>query len=133
MSTPKEILEQCNVFFVYGTLKMGLHNHHFIRGEQFLSDAVTVDNFYMVGSGIPYLLKGDGFSRFPVKGEAYRFSSEETLIDVDRLEGEGHFYHRRLIKIELLETSEQVDAWAYMVDATKYPYPHLTNDLIQEW
>lgn len=125
-----EVLEKCNLFFVYGTLKTGRHNNTYLSTSEFIGEAQTKDNYYLQGQGIPYLLVGDGRSVFPVKGEVFRVTDPDVAYSVDALEGEGRFYHRKLI--DVIVNGETTKAWAYLINSEKYPYPHLNNDA-QEW
>ncbi|MBD3793206.1 MAG: gamma-glutamylcyclotransferase [Campylobacterales bacterium] len=51
--------------FVYGTLKKGFENHHFLDGAKFLGEATTKEKYPMVNivKAYPYL------NNFNAKGE----------------------------------------------------------------
>lgn len=96
-------------FFVYGTLKRGFCNENVIpecyvtRMEQAtLSDV----DLYSVGGHFPAIVDGSG----SVEGELLWVKPEfysEILDAVDRLEGNGFFYERRLVEVN------GTYAWAY--------------------
>jgi len=108
------------ILFVYGTLKRGYTNHHYLSGSKFLGRATTKDKFALYSDGIPYLLKHPPVSR--IKGELYEVD-EETLKRVDVLEGHPHAYRREKIQV-IIENGDEVEAWAYF-------YPHTRGKLIR--
>ena len=78
--------------FVYGTLKKGGSNHHFLESSEFLRDEVLEDHSIYVPSlfSFPLLLKDKGGK---VHGEVYKVD-DNTLANLDMLEGEGFLYNR---------------------------------------
>lgn len=93
--------------FVYGTLKRGHRNHHFLEkdGVEFLGEATTREkNFIMrcfgsvssPGKYTPGVLKGGNAS---IEGEVYSVS-DAVLADLDRLENVGEKYDRELIALD---------------------------------
>jgi gamma-glutamylaminecyclotransferase len=87
MSTEKLI-------FVYGTLKRGCSNHHYLAGQKFLGEARTVPGFRLFGlSGhpgmVPHPADGDG-----VTGEVWSVTPE-ALRHLDGLEGIDEGIYRR--------------------------------------
>ena len=78
--------------FVYGTLKKGGSNHHFLQNSEFLRDEVLEDHSIYVSNGFnfPLLLKDKGGK---VHGEVYKVD-DNTLATLDMLAGEGHLYNR---------------------------------------
>lgn len=117
-------LQECNMFFVYGTLRIGFSNHPVLGGAPYQGDAVSVDPFYMVGYGVPVIFKGGDKKIF---GELYRVKNVEILKNLDRLEGHPTLYRREIIKVTD-ESGNEVDAWCYIVNnRTGYPHPYLTE------
>ena len=60
--------------FVYGTLKKGNGNHNiFLSNAKFLSDAVTVDNSYLLycNGGFPMVVDTKQHDCYHIKGEIY--------------------------------------------------------------
>jgi gamma-glutamylaminecyclotransferase len=41
--------QNMELLFVYGSLRKGFHNHALLNSAKFIGDAITVDNYYMVG------------------------------------------------------------------------------------
>ena len=78
--------------FVYGTLKKGGGNHHFLKDSDFIRHEILVDHSIYVPKGFrfPLMLKNKGGK---VYGEIYRVSSK-VLAKLDMLESEGHLYNR---------------------------------------
>ena len=78
--------------FVYGTLKKGGSNHHFLESSEFLRDDVLEDHSIYVSSvfNFPLLLEDEGGK---VHGEIYKID-DNTLANLDMLESEGHLYNR---------------------------------------
>ena len=77
--------------FVYGSLRRGLHNHHFLAGATFVGDDVTEPAFTLYSLGaFPAMVQGGTTS---VVGEVYEVDAR-TLAALDRLEGHPHFYQR---------------------------------------
>lgn len=87
--------------FVYGTLKRGQHNHHFLTNAQFLGEDVTELAIYDLGAinhtgGFPILVKNGNYK---IVGEVYKID-KDILQAIDRLEGHPNFYKREVIKLE---------------------------------
>lgn len=80
--------------FVYGSLKRGGTNHDLLEGAAFLGEAeVEGLEMHATGRGFPACVPGDGV----VEGEVYRVD-DETLLEVDRLEGVPDLYRRRRVE-----------------------------------
>lgn len=100
---------------MYGTLKRGFHNNVFLDNAQYLGEYHTLDKFELYTDAsfpIPYLTDSLNPRRLPARvfGNLYRVD-EETLRDLDRLEGNGMFYQRRLIRIQ----NHPRECWAYFI------------------
>jgi gamma-glutamylcyclotransferase (GGCT)/AIG2-like uncharacterized protein YtfP len=96
--------------FVYGTLRRGGYNHHYLRGCRYLGAAATVAAYAMyVHGGIPYLVAEE--ARYRVTGEAYRVDAA-ALRDLDALEEHPRVYCRREAEI-VLEDGRRQQAWIY--------------------
>lgn len=99
------------LMFVYGTLKRGHGNNHYMQGCEFLGEAVSAAAGYsMTGMGFPLLFKG-GCQR--VRGEVWRVTAD-ALKGIDRLEGHPDWY-RRERRTFVLESGEKVVAWVYIM------------------
>ncbi|GGP19179.1 gamma-glutamylcyclotransferase family protein [Silvimonas iriomotensis] len=100
--------------FVYGTLKQGCRNHHWMRGTPCLGAARTVASYALyLEQRIPFLFKGE--SRYPVTGELYRVDADQ-LAHLDVLERHPEWYARERIAVHAPDGS-QVQAWAYFCPA----------------
>lgn len=87
--------------FVYGTLKKGFHNHRCLEGATFIKETHLTTPFRMFDTGgfpviLPTAKNKPGY--FPT-GEVYELpegdDGERILARLDRLENEGHMYHRQ--------------------------------------
>lgn len=104
--------------FVYGTLKRGHANHHVLEGATFVGEAVTVAKCRLYHAGFPVLRKRSerpSDYNAPVQGEVYEFTDPAILQRLDRLEGEGRMYHRR-VKLVTLHNGKTHKAYAYVGD-----------------
>ncbi|MBU9713431.1 gamma-glutamylcyclotransferase family protein [Evansella tamaricis] len=101
--------------FVYGTLRKGEVNHHFLTSANLLSDeAWTTGTLYDTGLGYPALLeKGTDH----IYGEIYEVD-DEVLASLDVLEGyevdgSENLYERK--KILLNNDNEHTEAFTYYI------------------
>ncbi|MCG8391462.1 MAG: gamma-glutamylcyclotransferase [Pseudomonadales bacterium] len=83
--------------FVYGTLKRGLRNHHFLRRARFVGAACTAPAFQLFDlGGCPGAwLPGSGV----IHGEVYEVDAL-TLASLDRLEEVPRVYRRERVETE---------------------------------
>lgn len=72
--------------FVYGSLKRGFSNHHFLNGQTFLGDAVTLPTarVYNCG-GFPGAVADSSPGSYPVSGELWEVD-QAALRRIDWLE-----------------------------------------------
>lgn len=103
------VLEQ-NIVAVYGTLKRGHGNHHYIEDSKYVGKGVTKEKYPLVVSGLPYLIEQRGKGHH-VEVEVYRVD-DDTMRRLDALEGHPNWYERKQIPIRLSNGSE-VTAWIY--------------------
>lgn len=84
-----------NYVFVYGTLKKGFYNDHYLEDSPFMGNAQVKGELLNIGP-FPALLgkKNDDSTPTWVQGEVY-IVDNETLARLDRLESEGSLYHRK--------------------------------------
>lgn len=126
--------------FVYGSLKRGFHNHHYLKDATFICGGIVQNRGWMYDLGgfpaakIARRVMGGHY----IVGELYDVSAD-TLASLDRLEGNGHFYTRSMEKI--VKFSKKIDrivpAWIYLinsvqdgtllVDPTPIPYQGYTQ------
>jgi gamma-glutamylcyclotransferase (GGCT)/AIG2-like uncharacterized protein YtfP len=112
--------------FVFGTLRRGEENHHFLAGRFTRALSATLFDFRRITAahGFPSIVRGPGES---VAGEVYFLNPEtyeETLRGCDRLEdlepGQlfGAYYRRMTAQVTTVEGT--VTAWVY-ADASLDP------------
>jgi gamma-glutamylcyclotransferase (GGCT)/AIG2-like uncharacterized protein YtfP len=103
-----------HLVFVYGTLKRGYRNHWLLEGQKLVGPATTVGRFKLLMAGFPVLVKSDrrrgDFAQ--VQGELY-LVTDECLASLDRLEGEGHMYRRKKIRVRCDFSDKSMTAWTY--------------------
>ena len=102
--------------FVYGTLKRGFPNHHYMAGASYVGDALTVDAYPLVVGGTwftPYLIPERG-SGHRVKGELWEVP-DAMIPAIDELESVHlpNGYRREQIPVVLDGVSSSVEAWTY--------------------
>jgi len=96
--------------FVYGTLRQGEANHHFLAGSELVAQYRTGPDFELYDLG-PY--PGLGQGKKEICGEIYRVSSE-VLAQLDHLEDVPYEYRREKLDTPFGET------WIYLYqDASK--------------
>lgn len=88
MSSPKKLI------FVYGTLKRGCSNHHFLAEQEFVGEARTAPGFrlYELGGHPGMVAKKD--DREGVTGEIWAVD-DAALVRLDGLEGLAEGMYRR--------------------------------------
>lgn len=117
-----------SVLFVYGTLRKGQRNHHFLDTAKFLGDATVTGQLYMMWSnGLPLAVKTYyenkdrywGKTAVPVPdtsrvvGEVYEIPA--NLWDrLDRLESHPNWYIRELVDAQM-EDGSVTKVWVYFM------------------
>lgn len=102
------------IIFVYGTLKKGFENHHFLDGAKFIGNATTKEKYPMVNvvKAYPYMINQKGKGKI-IKGEAYQID-DKILSHLDMLEGYPEHYDRD--KIALIVEDIELQAITYFVN-----------------
>jgi gamma-glutamylcyclotransferase (GGCT)/AIG2-like uncharacterized protein YtfP len=90
--------------FVYGTLKRGHGNHHWLAGAPFQGEAELPDVVLHDLGPFPMAVPGEGI----VIGELYRIDAA-ALVRLDRLEGYPRLYDRRPLPL-----ADGRTAWVYL-------------------
>jgi len=100
--------------FVYGTLKRGGSNHHFLAGQKWGGDARTVSGYTLYSLGdYPGMVRSDDPTH-EVAGEVWNVDPD-CLVELDRLEGvaEG-LYARVPIKLASPFGDSAVETYLYL-------------------
>ena len=111
--------------FVYGTLKKGGCNHHFLKDSEFVKNDVLKDHSIYVPDlfNFPLLLEDEGGK---VHGEIYKID-DNTLANLDMLESEGSLYNR-INKDELEKVSKDLANASLQVNLdSNLPFCFLTK------
>lgn len=104
--------------FVYGTLKSGYRNSHYLATSQIVGTGQTVAACRLFDVGFPVLRRRSdeqGPHNAPVRGEVYECDAA-AVAGMDQLETEGLMYHRRT-KLIRLDSGRVVKAQVYVGDA----------------
>ncbi len=114
--------------FVYGSLKHGYGNHSVLGASSFISTA-TLDGYSMISLGAyPGIIPGDDTDT--VRGEVYLVTDQDTMADLDCLEGHPDFYER-VRRVVTLHNGIRVSAWVYVLPEDEYSvYPSVSGG---EW
>uniref|UniRef100_A0A1I8NIG1 Gamma-glutamylcyclotransferase family protein n=1 Tax=Musca domestica TaxID=7370 RepID=A0A1I8NIG1_MUSDO len=111
--------------FVYGTLKRGEPNHHWLTKAEngyarFIAAGQTDEKFpLVVGTryNIPFLLDHPGVGH-NIQGEIYEVD-KSMFANLDILEDYPNYYDREIQKITTTESRETVPCWIYLI--RKFP------------
>lgn len=109
---------QKHLLFVYGTLKRGYGNHHYLGDDAIFYGKAKVTNVCLYhGPGFPYaFLTDDGAI---AKGELYQID-DAALARCDSLEGYPYHYDRKKVLVVLNENTIDdpfiwtEEAWIYV-------------------
>lgn len=116
-----------HLVFVYGTLKRGFPNHHYMKSSRFLGAHRTVERYPLVVGGRHF-----SPSLFPEPGNGRRISGElwevdeETLGRLDELET-VHLptgYRREKARVEPEGGGPALDAWTYFRERARVALIH---------
>lgn len=101
--------------FVYGSLKTGYGNNRLLESSEYCGQSITSSaDFKMISlSSFPGVIHTE--NGFHIFGELYRVN-DKTLQSLDRLESNGSFYKRELVKLKEFEE----DAWMYVLMDGRY-------------
>lgn len=95
---------------IYGTLRKGECNHHFLKDACSICNCTFSGVLYDTGWGYPAVVLEGGK---PVVAELAEISLE-AWARVDRLEGYPRLYDRLLTEV-VLEDGSTVEAWVYVM------------------
>ncbi|MDD5373121.1 MAG: gamma-glutamylcyclotransferase [Sulfurimonas sp.] len=117
--------------FVYGTLKKGFENEHFLNKAKYISKASTVRKFAMYtakGGEYPYLLKDKPLHN--IEGELYKIARRDLLKKIDLFEGSPDYYTRESIEVKSRSFDTNKRAFTYFYVNKK---EHKKKEPITEW
>jgi len=103
-----------HLVFVYGTLRKGGNNHHYLRTARFLGQALTCEQYALLSGRYPYVQRSPKHLELPlarIMGEVYGLD-DTTLQAVDELEDHPEDYCRELVDVEFGDGS-RATAWLY--------------------
>jgi gamma-glutamylaminecyclotransferase len=100
--------------FVYGTLKRGGSNHHFLAGQQFLGEATTVPGYALYSLGdYPGMVRSNNTAQV-VTGEVWSVD-DACLARLDKLEGvEEGLYIREAITLIVPFSDQSIETYIYL-------------------
>jgi gamma-glutamylcyclotransferase (GGCT)/AIG2-like uncharacterized protein YtfP len=116
----KEQVQKTSLF-VYGSLKIGFHNHKILEGAIFSGKATTVKKFAMFESNngaFPRLVETKSEKAKKIYGQVFEIYNPELLRKIDNFEGLN--YERKKIKIENSEGKIQY-AFVYVSNNVELP------------
>ncbi len=110
MKTPDKIARKVAVF-VYGTLKKGFSNHHYLANGNatFVGKGVTKKRFALYADIFPYVTPREAVCH--IHGEVY-LVDKKTLERLDGLEEHPHWYKREKTWITL-EDGREIETFIY--------------------
>jgi gamma-glutamylcyclotransferase (GGCT)/AIG2-like uncharacterized protein YtfP len=102
--------------YVYGTLRTGQSNNHYLNGQKFVQEAITAPNYLLYDNGFyPCMIESENGRA--IKGEIWEVT-EETMNRLDQLEGVPTLYQRRTIKIP--NFPNEVIGYIYQKEINRY-------------
>jgi gamma-glutamylcyclotransferase (GGCT)/AIG2-like uncharacterized protein YtfP len=88
------------LLFVYGSLKKGFCNYHYMKNAKFLNKCRTKDKFTMFNLGeYPAISEEPSYQ---IEGELYEIADDDlqTLQNIDELEQYPDFYDKKIIQLD---------------------------------
>jgi len=123
-----------NTYFVYGTLKKDMKNHHIMKNlnAKFIAPATTIDEYPMfdLGNGFPYVQNKPGIGHV-LSGELWTVS-EDKVKDLDYFEGVPTLYKKGKISV-IHESGGVAVANCYFITDELDKYEITDVELLKEW
>ena len=110
-----------NLIFVYGTLKHGGHNHHFMVGQTFVGNARTSPGYTLYDLGGYPGLVAEPEDSDGVSGEVWTVD-DACLAGLDVLEGPAEgLYRRAAVPLLAPYDAKRVEAYYYLMSVRERP------------
>ncbi len=98
------------ILFLYGTLKRGQKNHHFLAGQEFLGVATTMPLYRLFGLGWHPGMVFDDNQGVEIRGELWAVD-DAALATMDEFEGVPHTFVREDVVVR--DCFETVQAYLF--------------------
>ena len=129
------IITEKNLVFVYGTLKRGCRNNHYLDDAIFLGEAETCEKYLMRRHKYWYPAVIENINdyiasihhTYLIIGELWS-CSDRTLNLLDRLEGVPDLFYRK--EIPIMQDDKVINAWMYFFN---YNLKDELKEIILEW
>ena len=99
-----------SILFLYGTLKRGQKNHHFLAGQEFLGEATTMPLYRLYGLGCHPGMVLDPDNGLDVAGELWAVD-DAALAKMDEFEGVPDWFIRQDVAVR--DCFETVQAYFF--------------------
>lgn len=117
-----------HLIFVYGTLKRGCRNNHYLKDATFLGEAETIEKYSMKRHRGNYPAAIESDKNFTISGELW-LCSEETAQSIDILEDYPYLFYRN--EVSVIHNENVINAWMYFFSKDN-PEIDLKEE-IKEW
>lgn len=125
-STPAR---SASLVFVYGSLKRGFHNHHFLRGQRFIGQARTRTVYRLLSfRAYPGMIEVSKRGR-SIHGEVWEVDAECKQA-LDRLEGVNHG-HYDCVAAKLLAPFDKLPVLTYLYARDPADWPDAGDNWVQ--
>ena len=104
--------------FVYGSLRKGLKNHHYLENSEYIEEFISDEEFYLLAYenlNFPYLLEELAINKpkTKIKGEIYKIN-DNVLKKIDNLESNNEIYQRKIHKFSNNKNND-FEAYVYIL------------------
>lgn len=100
------------IVFVYGSLKKGYYNHHYLSGSKYLGEAILNDYGLIDLGRYPGIIAQKGCD---VEGELYEINAE-TKAKIDELEEEGSLYACVSLDVRMNHQMVKANVYLYLLE-----------------
>ncbi len=97
--------------FVYGTLKRGGSNHHWLAQAIYMGEGISCERYALYQGADPWPYMVEDQTCYPVQGELYAVMQNELAL-LDELEECPQLYVRKQIGVQMA-TGAVIQPWAY--------------------